>query len=332
MTEGDKLLAGWCDLQQPWHNSFIGTMRALSAKYPEMPLPGTACLPHAELFRIRQRPSMQFAPAEIAGLALRNGKLDISLYGLGVWGPQGAMPLHMTESVLAKDNGEDNPQVCFVDLFHHRMLSLFYRAWSAGQSAAALDRENERFSDYVGCLSGVVPHAVTDSAFGLHPRLASSAHLVRQARNPDGICQSVTAHLGIAARIEEYILHWICLDAQAQSQLGRHGTTSLLGEGAVLGAYVPDCQHRFRLVLGPLSLTQYLTLIPGGEALPVLSALVRTFIGYEYAWEVQLLLFSDQAVPAICNASHGLGFSTWLGVQQTQEPIAGVVFEPEGYV
>lgn len=71
-----------------------------------------------------------------------------------------------------------------------------------------------------------------------------------------------------------------------------------LGRGAVLGSSVWDRQHAFRMVIGPLTLTQYESLLPGGEALRTLVAIVRQHLNGELAWDAQLVLVADEVPTA----------------------------------
>ncbi len=53
------------------------------------------------------------------------------------------------------------------------------------------------------------------------------------------------------------------------------------------GAYrraVPDMQYKFRLIIGRSRWRDYLRFLPGGNNLPVLTELVRTFIGLKMCW------------------------------------------------
>ncbi|MFP3617014.1 type VI secretion system baseplate subunit TssG, partial [Paraburkholderia sp. SIMBA_050] len=76
----------------------------------------------------------------------------------------------------------------FADLFHHRALALFYRAWAAGQSTGALDRpDEERFSFYIASLMGTDQAEARQSCLPTHARYGASAHIVRESRNPEGL-------------------------------------------------------------------------------------------------------------------------------------------------
>lgn len=329
-----EALHAWFDETQPWRASFLSLLRAIAARDAAMPQPGKALLPDAEPFRIGQRPTMAFAPREIASLGLREGRLDIQLYGLGIWGPQGPLPLHMTELAYSRGESEhDHTLAHFANLFHHRALTLFYRAWSVSQSTATLDRgDEEAFSFYIASVMGTDTTEAARLRPPTHARYAAVAHLVREARNPDGLAQTLTHYFGVPVGINEYVPHWIQVSPGSRTRLGRAAPATVMGEEALLGSMVRDCQHRFQIVLGPLSLDQYLRLTPHGDDLPTLIDWVRAFVGYEYDWEIKLMLKPRAAPPARAGDPHRLGYSTWLGQPAHDLPIEGMIFEPEQHV
>lgn len=326
-------LSAWFDPREPWKSSFLGVMRALAAQEQSAPVPGTAHLPQEERHRIGQRPSLRFAPSEVAAVTQEDDRIRLSLYSLGIWGPQGPMPLHMSEQAYTRaESHHDSTLTDFADMFHHRALSLFYRAWAAGQSTASLDRPSqERFTFYIGSLIGDDPE---DSA-GLHPsthaRYAAASHLVREARSPEGLARALSFYFGVDVAVEEYVPYWMPLEMKNRSVLGMPSPCAALGEQATLGQSIPDCQHRFRLVMGPLSLEQYLRLTPHGDDLPTLVDWVRTFVGFELDWELKLVLKPRAAPCAQTRPGHRLGYSTWLGQATDDLTVVGMIFEPDHY-
>lgn len=335
--------------ERPWAHSFTGLMRQLAAhshasnqkKTPAEPsvAVGLAQRPSQEMFRLGQQPSLAFAPREIGQVQLRNGYVHIRLLGLGLLGPNGPLPLHVSETVRERtESRRDTTLRDFLDLFHHRFFTHLYRAWSQSQAAAGLDRADaETFSAYVARLSGDEPHEVQQSALPPHARWASATHRVRSARDPDGLVSTLQRFFGVPVRMQEYQLHWIALDHQDLCQIGRPLPSGRLGQGAIAGEKVPDRQTRFRLVIGPLDLPGYLRLTPQGyegeQDLPSLVELVRSFIGFEYEWEVELLINAQAAPPCRLGDSAQLGWSSWAGVANADRPhITGMVLEPERYV
>jgi type VI secretion system protein ImpH len=327
-------LRAWFDPEAPWQAGFLSLLRAIAARAPQQPAPGTARLPAQEPFRLGQRPTMAFAPREIASLDVRDGRLDIQLFSLGLWGPQGPLPLHLTELAYTRAESEqDHTLTAFANLFHHRALTQFYRAWAASQPTVSLDRrDDESFSFYVASLMGtdVAEAALTHPP--THARYAASAHLVREARNPDGVAATLAHYFGVPVAVEEYAAHWIHVSHTERSVLGAPSLSSIIGEGAMLGDAIFDCQHKFRIVIGPLDLGPYLRLTPHGEDLPTLTDWVRAFTGYEYDWEIKLLVKPREAPGARADTTHRLGYSTWLGEAATDTPVVGMVFEPETYL
>ena len=279
---------------------------------------------------------MAFAPREIASVSQSADRLKVRVFGLGLLGPNGPLPIHMTELVRERtESRRDSTLTDFLDIFHHRYLTHLYRAWAQAQSAAGLDRAlDETFTRYVARLAGDEPSEVQNSALAPHARWASSAHRIRSARDPDGLVNSLNRYFGVPVRMHEFQLHWVPLEVQDQTQLGHPRASGMLGLGAVAGEFIPDRQSRFRLVIGPLDLPGYLRLTPQGSAsgqdLPALVELVRSFIGLEYEWEVELLILADAAPPCSLGDGAQLGWSSWMGHNRDGKAhITGMVLEPE---
>ncbi|MBT0518405.1 type VI secretion system baseplate subunit TssG [Morganella morganii] len=326
-------LSHWYDENEPWKSGFISLMRAVTAKYPDMPPVGTASRPRQEPYRLGQTPNMAFAPREIADISHDGNLCHIDLYSLGIWGPQGAMPVNFTEQAFIRLEHQDTLLRDFVNIFHHRALSLFYRNWFVSQDVATLDRkDDERFSFYIGALIGLVPDEICNSVLPTHARLSSASHLIREARNPEGLAGALEYYFGIRVELREFTKQWIFLETSDQTRMGDLNSSLLLSEGAILGNTVQDRQHKFSLVLGPLTLEQYMRFSLWGEDLPILKEWVRSFVGFEYAWDVQLVL-APYAVPkANLDGSHQLGYAAWLPREKQDEPISGMSFDPETHL
>lgn len=153
---------------EPWRYGFLALMRRIDAN-PAIDPVGTARLPQAEPFRLGQQPGLVFAPREIARAGVTHDRLKIRLFGLGMLGPNGPLPIHVTEIAREREEHRRDPTLSnFLDVFHHRYLTQFYRAWASAQSAAGLDRpDNERFTFYIASLVG---HEVREINAGPLPR------------------------------------------------------------------------------------------------------------------------------------------------------------------
>ena len=318
---------------EPWRYGFLSMMRRIGANPAIDPI-GTAALPNAEPFRLGQRPSLVFAPREIADASVKDGKLHMRLFGLGMLGPNGPLPIHVTEIAREREEHRRDATLSnFLDIFHHRSLTLLYRAWATAQSAASLDRPgHDRFSLYAACLSGYPLRQNRPWPLPAHARLSAAPHLSREARNPDGLRNALAHYFGVPVRIDEYVLHWMALAADNCCVLGEHRASSFMGSGAVMGEHVPDRQYRFRIVIGPLDVEDYHRFTPQGADLLRLIEWVRAFVSEEFDWELELQIKPRSAPPAVLGGPQQLGWSGWMGQSPSPEPITGMRFEPERYV
>ena len=325
---------------QPWKHGFTPLLRYLSAHRQDQPSIGHAQRPSQESFRLGQQASLAFAPREIASVSQRDEQWLIKLFSLGTLGTNGVLPLHFTELVRERSEAKmDNTLANFLDMFHHRWMTHMYRAWAQAQSAAGLDRADaETFSRYVARIGGDEPKEVKESALSPHARWASVAHRIRSARNPDGLVNTLRRYFGVEIALQEYCFAWMPIEVQDQCKLASVGMSSMLGQGAMLGEMVPDRQTRFKLIIGPLSLYSYLRLTPqgheSGSDLEALVELVRAFIGFEYVWEVELLVRTEAVTPIQLGSEAQLGWSTWMGKSAGSGigSITGMIFEPENYI
>lgn len=322
------------DLQtRPWAHDFFHTLRRLECLHADKPRLGEAMRPADEAVRFGQEPALDFAPATLSAFIQEEGRpprLEQRFFGL--LGPNGPLPLHLTEYARERLlHSGDATLARFLDIFHHRFLALFYRAWSQAQPTVSLDRPLEdRFAIYVGALAGVgSPKLQGRDAAGDRVKLFYAGWLSRQVRNRDGIEAVLAGFFRLPVRVEGFVGHWLHLPEAERSRLGAGTTAACLGTGALLGASVWDRQHKFRVHLGPLSLVQYEDFLPGGQALARLLSLVRQYLGFELEWDMGLILAGPQ-VPRLRLGGQGrLGWTTWLGGHPTHQDAADLVMDAE---
>ncbi len=308
---------------EPWRWDFFHALRVLEARHAGLPRLGTARRPADEPVRLSQRASMAFAPASLQAVVpqMQGGVTRMEVRFFGLFGPNGPLPLHMTTYALERSlhKGDETFQA-FADLFHHRLLLLFYRAWAQAQPAVSLDRpQDDRFADYVGALmgSGGAEWRNRDAAPD-HAKLFFAGILSRQVRNADGLQALVAGFLRVPARVESFVGRWMRLLPQERSRIGRVGarkraSSAQLGVSAVLGSAVFDRQHHFTVHLGPLDAVSFSSLLPCGLALPPLQALVQQYVGLELGWALRLELQHDARPDCQLGRQSRLGWSTWLG-------------------
>jgi type VI secretion system protein ImpH len=139
-----------------------------------------------------------------------------------------------------------------------------------------------------------------------------AGRLVGQTRNPEGLQAILGDFFKLPATVETFVGHWLPLSETSRCRLGETPATGLLGQTAVIGERVWDCQHRFRIVLGPMKLEEFQRLLPGTESLRRLVAWVRNYVGDELLWDVNLILKKEEVPPLVLGEGSQLGWTTWL--------------------
>jgi len=304
--------------ERPFDADFHLALRRLECLYSERPRLGEGMRPSDEPVRIGQDPSTAFAPSALTafqrpkdGMAAR-----LAVAFMGMFGPRGALPIHLTE--YARDrvrNAGDATFARFVDIFHHRMLVLFHRAWAAAQPTACQDRpESNRFTLYVGAFFGLgLSSVVEQDRIADRVKLSYAARLAAPARNAEGLEAIVSDYFDVRAEVEPYVGEWIALPHGGRWRLGYSREASTLGNSTILGARVWQCEHKFRLVLGPLTRARFQSMLPGSESLATLAALVRAYVGDELDWEARLVLAEGESLQLRLGGGTRLGWNTHLG-------------------
>lgn len=278
---------------------------------------GAALRPADEPIRLGQAPDLRFAASALAQLQVGDGdkppRLTVNFFGL--LGPNGPLPLHLTEYARDRLRNADDPTMArFFDLFHHRMLLFFYRAWATAQPTVSRDRPaDDRFERYVAALAGYGLTAVRSrDAFPDTAKLFYAGQLASQSRNAEGLAAVIGDFFAMPSRIEQFIGGWIDLPPDHRWHLGTRSDHGKLGISTIVGMRAWTAQHKFRLVLGPLTRAQFQRMLPGGASLPKLVAVVRNYVGDELRWDVRLILEDRLEEPWRMGSSR-LGWTAWLG-------------------
>ncbi len=284
---------------RPWAHDFFALMRRLDALHPQAPRTGQAQRPGQEPLRLAQSPDMNFAPAPLQRLELRDGAAPrLSVRFLGLLGPQGPMPTHFTEYVRDRVHHHgDTASAHFLDLFHHRFLGLFYSAWAQAQPVVHADRpHDDRYLMWLASATGLplgglqrqgAPVGATLAPVAMNPAAQQPATaqglplqalafhaglLATRSHHAEALCKVLQHNLDVRARVQSHMGQWLGIERQDRSRLGfaasrpeRHDAPAAqLQHDANAGSRVWDRQHRFRLQLGPLAWAQYQRLLPAG--------------------------------------------------------------------
>lgn len=282
--------------------------------------------PSAEIVRFRSHPSLSFPPAEVVALKEvdRHGpEMTVSFMGLG--GPTGVLPQHYTATIIRTVREKSLSLRDFLDVFNHRLISLFWRAWAKYRLPIAYEhgagRGGDAITDSLRALVGIGgEHLRGRTRVGDETLLHYAGHLGHFPRSAAGLEAMLSDYFGRPVRVQQFFGRWLPLAPDERSRLASReeplGAYCALGVDATLGERVWDVQGSFRLHIGPLTYAQFLRFMPSGDDLVRLGELTKLYVGPDLSFDVQLTLEKEE-VPELRLSGPGvdaprLGWNTWL--------------------
>ncbi len=183
----------------------------------------------------------------------------------GCLGPQGPLPLHLTDYAFSRiQHHGDHTFSRFLDVFHHRMTTLFYLAWARVRPTVNFDLgSKDRFGEYVsssfglGMTSLMSRDAVPDQAKRHFAGLLSC-----QTKHAEGLLAILQAYFQLPVDLETWVGQWIELPEDCQCRMGTQFGSGQLGQTLAIGSHVWDCQQKFRVIFGPLDLDEFHRMLP----------------------------------------------------------------------
>jgi type VI secretion system protein ImpH len=309
--------------QEPFQFDFCRAVRLLENLYGDLPPVGYSLSPAQDGLRFGQNPSLAFAPSTIEsfqpGGEQRPPRMFVRFIGL--CGPNGPMPFHFTEYVQQRKYHFNDPTTAaFLDVFHHRMTSFFYRAWASNQKTVDVDRSEHKdrqwrqlYAVFIGSFFGIGMETLRDrDAVPDWSKLYFSGRLACQTRHAEGLEAIVEDFFQIKTKVQTFIGQWIHLPPDSICRLGESTQTGSLGVNTIVGSRFWECQMKFRIRMGPMGLADYERMLPDGDSYKRLGSWVLNYTGQQLQWETQLVLKAPE-VPAIQLGMAGkLGWTTWL--------------------
>ena len=309
--------------------------------------------PQNEIVHFAAYPSHSFPPAEIAEFTppaadetAPDGRApaEMTVSFLGLTGPAGVLPHHYTQTIIDRLRLKDRTLRNFLDLFNHRTISLFYRAWEKHRvppllERAQAERREDAFTRALYCLAGLGAPALrnrleaSDETFIYYSGLFS-----HQPKNAVSLERMVAELFALPASVLQFQGQWLRLEQSEQTSMPTAtrplGLNAQLGTTAIAGEAVWSVESRFRLRLGPLRYDAFRELMPGRPRLVRLAQIVRTYAGPELDFDVQLVLRREEVpmcqLTPTAPTGPRLGWNTWACSQTRLTDATEAVFVSDG--
>jgi type VI secretion system protein ImpH len=311
--------------KKPFEIGFFQAVRLLRRWLPTRLPVGRFSPPAKEAARFIAHPSLAFPASEIQELTLPgdDSPATMKVNFMGLSSPQGVLPTPYTELILERAQRKDNALRDFLDLFNHRLISFFYRAWEKHHFFVSYELgESDSVSPLMMSLLGLgtaglaTRQLVPDQALIFYSGL-----LTQKPRSAQNLKQLLTDYFHVRVEIEQFVGTWVPLRKIDQTVLDdSESSMQRLGFGAIVGDEVWDQQSTVRVRLGPLTRAQYMSFLPrkGAQAYHDLKSLLKFWANNELDFEVQLILQGKQTPGFDLDYENDqagellLGWTTWI--------------------
>jgi type VI secretion system protein ImpH len=306
---------------EPYRFEFFQAVRLLEKVFPERRAVGRNAMPNEEVVRFRSRVALDFPASEIheirESIDEKSGeqKLEMLVNFMGMVGVSGVLPQPYTDLVLDRVRHRDTAMWSFLDIFTHRFVSMFYRAWRKYRFPIGYERGNDDFTGYLFDLVGLGTKGLRGRMNLPDESLLPYAGLIAQKPHScNALENTLSDYFGTKAKVRQFCGQWLPLEKSDYTRLGKQNSS--LGINAIAGTRVWDQQSKFRVRMGPLDFTQFQAFLPNGSAYQPLKSIVKFMVGLEMDFDMQLILKKKQVPSAILTTRAQrkpmLGWTTFL--------------------
>jgi type VI secretion system protein ImpH len=269
-------------------------------------------------------PHLHFPPSEIAEII--EGKqqgVDAMLftYFFGLLGVNGPMPLEFTSYVYQRShNHYDQTWRRFLDIIHHRMHGLYYRAFAQHEQSISFDRpRDDPVQDIIKSLTGLPPNMGFDRISEIAV-LSYGSNFSFMVRNRSGLEDILRRMLKTRVQVNDFMVASYDLHAEDYAVLG-NPKTAVLGVNLQTGRTCLSATRQFEIAMGPIGFATYQMLMLPLSGLEVLVHTVNLYLDRPLNYIVVIQLARGIVPPARLgfdwtqlNADAAqLGYTCWLG-------------------
>ncbi|MBS1812086.1 MAG: type VI secretion system baseplate subunit TssG [Acidobacteria bacterium] len=305
---------------EPYRFEFFQAVRLLERIYSMRRPVGHATEPAREVVRFHTPVTLSFPASEVHALKPENKDAEppappeMTVAFMGLTGPMGVLPHPYTELLMERLRNKDRTLYEFLDIFNHRVISLFYRAWEKYRFPVAYERGLEdRFTEFLFDIIGLGTRGLRDRfSFPDQALLSYGGLIANKPHSASAMTGILSDFFSAPVAMDQFKGQWLKLEPESYSTLGR--ANHQLGQSTLIGTRIWDTQSKFRVRFGPIKFDQFTALLPNGSGFKPASELTRFLAGQEFDFDIQLILRKAE-VPA-CKLSKQanpmLGWTTWL--------------------
>jgi type VI secretion system protein ImpH len=298
---------------EPWRFDLLAVLRRLERENSNKPRIGCSSKLADEFVTIGQNPFFEFPDSNIEAANIDPiGHVHLKARFLGMFGPQGALPLTTTEEAYGWLRDMDDAFMRFVDIFQRRFLALFFRAWSDSHPVSQNDRPDEdRFLTYIGSMIGIGAQAFRDAdSIPDFAKLPYAGLLAPRVKSASRLRSFLSSFLKTRVEIEEFVGAWLAFDLSERTRLGE--ANSRLGADCVAGASMYGVSDKFRVRVFVSNIDNFRRFLPGSPLALEIADAIFLYVGCEYDWDMELAIPAGEITPVRLGENVQLGWTSWM--------------------
>ncbi|MEN6320475.1 MAG: type VI secretion system baseplate subunit TssG [Syntrophaceae bacterium] len=290
---------------------------------------GSTLIPSEEVARFSVKPGLAFPPSDVSKLDHTDSEnpVSVEVAFMGLIGPSGVLPHTFNELAIERVYKKDGSLVAFLNMFHHRLVSLFYLGWKK-HKLAVVYRPNvrDKISSCFINLAGLGTPGLLKKMDLREESIINffSGFFSRTVPSVSSIESSVGYFTGEEVHVDQFIERLVPLGIDEQTRIGM--ANGHLGTNTICGSFIWECQTKFRVNIGPMGCRKFLSFLTGRGMLKQLNSLIQYLSGIEYDFEIRLGLKREEVPICILGQVSPvpplLGWTTWIsgpGVQYDED-------------
>ncbi|MBV9156366.1 MAG: type VI secretion system baseplate subunit TssG [Acidobacteriaceae bacterium] len=312
--------------------SFFSLVEAIERFCQPQATVGQLGPPQYEVLRFRVDPSFAFPVCDVLSLEPpQDGEAQWPYYTvtttfLSLLGSGSPLPdLYTQEIVHDPERGE--AKRAFFDLFHHRLISLFYRVWRKYRYAFTFREDcKDPYSLRFLLLTGADPESIFgQTAVDATVFLRYLPVFYRKPRSASALAPLLRDFLGgINVAVVQFIPRKVQFESWQHSAIGAQN--NCVGRNMLIGAKATSLNAGFRVLIGPLTYERYVGYLPEEQGMRQVVQLTTWFTTDRLDFDLEFQV-EYQSVPLFwlgqASAEHHyarlyklkcslLGRTTWL--------------------
>ncbi|TMP16962.1 type VI secretion system baseplate subunit TssG [Pseudoalteromonas sp. S2893] len=243
-------------------------------------------------------------------------KVNMQVSFMGLTGCSGALPQFYSELVMQRLRYKDTTMRDFYDMFNHRLISLYYRAWKKYKPSlnhVNNDKNKDPYTKILGLLSG---------GYNEH-QLHFSGLYSRKIRNAFDLQSVLSSYLGCEVKVKQMVGQWHELHQQEQTRLASQvlfeGQHAQLGVDTMLGKKVWDVSSNIEVHIQSNDPKKAKLLLPKGALFELANKITKDYVGNSIQFRLVIETdFQHLGAAQLAKNDCQLGANSFLAVQNNK--------------